>query len=1213
MTPNPKYVPLTEAQFKNKQWATYLAGNPDVKATYGNNADAAWEHYSSAGIDEIFSGFRTFNAPTPTLIREVGVQYPVEFGLIDKTGKVTPTFLKNAPEAARSYIIDNYALHDADKKTFNQSDLNLLKTYGITNPEDIGRIAQDFGTEQMDLAAASLLRKNEVLSDPVKYKLIDPKTEKHTPAFLQFFPEEAAKYVAENYASKYDANKGDFTQADVNVLLQAKLSDDQIRSVMGNYGLGSIADAVAQKYIPEQRKAGISPETYKQFYDTRAAATPAQASAGTEGVFDANDLAFLRAQKVPPEQIDAIARSYGVDKIAPALLKYDAKNKTYATPELANLAGDIFANYGKFELGEKGIFDIADVALLKSLGYTDADITSRAKTLFGEDRLSASVIQQYFPGLALKKPESLYLEGPLQYDRTPQTQRPEAPTPQYGITAPTVGAPSTQAPVAPTVPETDYYSFFRGIPGPSDVAAAPAPVITGQAPKSPIVEYFANTPIASPFPTLPYRFQTLTPENVNLRQGLGTLPTSTPLIQAPSAAPAQFATPAAAPTISTPFAPTPFGLNIPTTQYIGPAPTVAQLQALQDRANVQLPPNSQGFPAPITAVGQERPNVPILSAPTAAQIQEALAAQQAGEAVAPVAGRMGGMVSFAEGGMPKLTPAEAGSQVNVQDYIDPKTGRFYINEFKRDEVFGSELRDAEAAKRRLYEQDPLLQAEEAGLVDRQRKADTLMYDYGIRRPRPFGYAEGGEVQQTYGLQNAAQQLQQLGRGGDTILAHINPEEAGILQLLGGSGTINPYTGLYEFNLLKKAGDAIGRGVKKVGDALGRAANKIAEGLGPVGQIAAAYFGGPIGAAVYAGFAAPGQKFDFKQAGKAGALTYGANVVGGVENPMGPAYDWSGGAGAATGTDASVNLFGPEAAGAADAAAQTGQIAASDVSTLAPPPTVPSVDASALDVSQVNALSGPVSNTTATGPAFDFTPSGEAIPVGAGSVPVSPGAAGSTAGAADVGEVLGTTAKSGAQPVDTRSLFRKGLDAITPTVDLSSASGIASTAKDLAMTGYLASSAVAAKEAMDEQEKYEEEQRRLKEEQRRREREYSDLFSRTLGRVPMAAGGGIVALANGGMPTFEYGGTTAPTGEPRMVQGAGDGMSDNVPATIEGVQEARLANDEFVVPADVVADIGNGSSNAGAKKLYAMMDRVRKARHGTVKQPPEIRAERFMPA
>jgi hypothetical protein len=124
------------------------------------------------------------------------------------------------------------------------------------------------------------------------------------------------------------------------------------------------------------------------------------------------------------------------------------------------------------------------------------------------------------------------------------------------------------------------------------------------------------------------------------------------------------------------------------------------------------------------------------------------------------------------------------------------------------------------------------------------------------------------------------------------------------------------------------------------------------------------------------------------------------------------------------------------------------------------------------------------------------------------------------------------------------------------------------------------------------------------------------FERSLGRVNQptyAAKGGLMSLARGGMPTFEYGGTTAQTGEPRMVKGAGDGMSDNVPASIEGVQEARLANDEFVVPADVVADIGNGSSSAGAKKLYAMMDRIRTARHGTTDQPPAIKAEKYMPA
>jgi hypothetical protein len=149
-------------------------------------------------------------------------------------------------------------------------------------------------------------------------------------------------------------------------------------------------------------------------------------------------------------------------------------------------------------------------------------------------------------------------------------------------------------------------------------------------------------------------------------------------------------------------------------------------------------------------------------------------------------------------------------------------------------------------------------------------------------------------------------------------------------------------------------------------------------------------------------------------------------------------------------------------------------------------------------------------------------------------------------------------------------------------------------------------------AAEEQRRAEIEAATVKRKEEERERLFEELARRTLGRVNVKSGGQI-NLAKGGMTYMEGGGTTDVTGEPRMVQGTGDGMSDSVPATIEGVQEARLANDEFVIPADVVADIGNGSSNAGAKKLYSMMDHIRKARHGTTKQPPEIRAERLMPA
>jgi hypothetical protein len=82
---------------------------------------------------------------------------------------------------------------------------------------------------------------------------------------------------------------------------------------------------------------------------------------------------------------------------------------------------------------------------------------------------------------------------------------------------------------------------------------------------------------------------------------------------------------------------------------------------------------------------------------------------------------------------------------------------------------------------------------------------------------------------------------------------------------------------------------------------------------------------------------------------------------------------------------------------------------------------------------------------------------------------------------------------------------------------------------------------------------------------------------------------------------------------RMLKGPGDGMSDNIPATIAGKRPARLADGEFVVPADVVSHLGNGSTDAGAKQLYAMMDRVRSKRTGTKKQGRQINPEKFMPA
>jgi hypothetical protein len=108
-------------------------------------------------------------------------------------------------------------------------------------------------------------------------------------------------------------------------------------------------------------------------------------------------------------------------------------------------------------------------------------------------------------------------------------------------------------------------------------------------------------------------------------------------------------------------------------------------------------------------------------------------------------------------------------------------------------------------------------------------------------------------------------------------------------------------------------------------------------------------------------------------------------------------------------------------------------------------------------------------------------------------------------------------------------------------------------------------------------------------------------------TPMAAGGGISDAAShlGG---YSDGG--------RLLKGPGDGVSDSIPAVIGNKQPARLADGEFVVPARIVSEIGNGSTEAGARKLYAMMDRVQKARGKTVgkgKVAKNTRADKYLPA
>ena len=112
-------------------------------------------------------------------------------------------------------------------------------------------------------------------------------------------------------------------------------------------------------------------------------------------------------------------------------------------------------------------------------------------------------------------------------------------------------------------------------------------------------------------------------------------------------------------------------------------------------------------------------------------------------------------------------------------------------------------------------------------------------------------------------------------------------------------------------------------------------------------------------------------------------------------------------------------------------------------------------------------------------------------------------------------------------------------------------------------------------------------------------------SLTMNVRPAYAAGG---MASGGISTL---GSYSDGG--RLLKGPGDGMSDSIPAKIGGKQEARLADGEFVIPSDVVSGLGNGSTDAGAKHLYKMMDKVRHARTGRKSQGKQIKSEKYLPA
>jgi hypothetical protein len=552
--------------------------------------------------------------------------------------------------------------------------------------------------------------------------------------------------------------------------------------------------------------------------------------------------------------------------------------------------------------------------------------------------------------------------------------------------------------------------------------------------------------------------------------------------------------------------------------------------------------------------------------------------------------RAGGLIRYQEGGMAKLSAREAGSQFDISEYIDPETGRFLVHEYQRDVLFNPELREAErVARERMTPEEEAYEIERMrarfglpGYERPVRRASGGIIDvipskvYSARVPIQLGnpkFAQGG-------LASLAENLADKGRGGDSMLVHMSPEEVqglrGLAMQMGGDLSVNPQTGLPEAKLLKKLLPILPF-IPGIGQILG----PIAAQMGSVGTALSSFASASpllaksIASGIIGGFSAPGKGFNFKQGLKTGLGAYAGGklfeTLSAMGTPGGSGVSPSGGGG----------------------------------QTLKVDPSLGGVPTTGSELLTADYVSG---QPTMNAPSLQAPPS------------ISEGA---RLGSGPTGIKLSPSATA---PVTPDFTSQVSLTGAPKSVDYaltgppSSSAAYPSTAtggerKILGMTpGEISTGIIAGSALMADSERQSQKQALAalnKEEEDRLQRFYR-IYAQPYG-LASAAGGGLVAMAGGGMPTFEYGGTTAPTGEPRMVKGAGDGMSDNVPANIEGVQEARLANDEFVVPADVVADIGNGSSSAGAKKLYAMMDRIRKARHGTTEQPPEIDAERLLPA
>jgi hypothetical protein len=488
-----------------------------------------------------------------------------------------------------------------------------------------------------------------------------------------------------------------------------------------------------------------------------------------------------------------------------------------------------------------------------------------------------------------------------------------------------------------------------------------------------------------------------------------------------------------------------------------------------------------------------------------------------------------------------------------------------------------------------------------------------------------------------GLKTLAKELQSKGRNGDTILAHINPQEAGILKALGGSGTINPHTGLPEYffkavsravaapfkavNQVVKAipgiGPAIDKGLVSLDKAIG---NTIPGGWNTLAQTALAFT--PLGLPAKVGLAAlggsgafgPSGKFNLQRALMSGAMAYGMNqLTAGLQSAGGAGADATAGQiannlgveGASSAAGSQADLLAQQAAGFGDAGLKN---IASSAGYNALPSSAANAAAQALAENAPNAgmfEAAPQAPLTFDKSLASSVPQSLQMPslssMGTGTMENLAAAGRGVTNLSGLGTGASAAASEFVKPVTTSGLTALALGA-TGTMSLD--------AQEKALNEQYQQGKVNQDEYNRQMEIIADGRRRAEDAMRANPYQFA-----MGGQVDDELGGDYSAMGmdQGNLQKGLFGMGYAAGGTPRFLSGGGDGMSDSIKATINDRQPARLADGEFVIPADVVSHLGNGSSKAGAKQLYSMMDRVRSARTGNKSQGKQINPRKYMTA